>query len=280
MSDPGDATVPEGCSIIPAMHMDMHGTRFGSLIQSTPSNRGHTAVSERLEIHDVYQWGGKTAFKLQMNCACGMHGANERCVIMSSGRPESIIVMVNGKVIGVLNDYDLASLTSSDNPLDAQDGKVRHLYCHDMESFVWVFVWICFQYKDRELQDRGPLDAWVKVDASGCAKEKCGFFSAPCVPRDMSHEARVLDFVNFLGNRQRARDSRKMALRSLEIRLSDAQADLTVDTCQIAELEQKIEQVKLAVVEQSDDAVFREFAKQIGFHTNDIDAIVSKVTRL
>ncbi|KAF9230681.1 hypothetical protein BU15DRAFT_31356, partial [Melanogaster broomeanus] len=24
-----------------------------------------------------------------------------------------------------------------------QDGKVKHLYRHDMESFIWVFVWIC-----------------------------------------------------------------------------------------------------------------------------------------
>ncbi|KAF9245413.1 hypothetical protein BU15DRAFT_34896, partial [Melanogaster broomeanus] len=66
----------------------------------------------------------------------------------------------NAKVIGVLNDYDLAPLTSSENPLgyertgtipfmaidlldaNGQDGAVRHLYRHDMESFIWVFIWI------------------------------------------------------------------------------------------------------------------------------------------
>ncbi|KAF9235693.1 hypothetical protein BU15DRAFT_37173, partial [Melanogaster broomeanus] len=64
-----------------------------------------------------------------------------------------------------LNDYDLASLASQKDPLGnertgtipfmaidlleapGQDGKVKHLYRHDMESFIWVFVWICFQYK-------------------------------------------------------------------------------------------------------------------------------------
>ncbi|KAF9245421.1 hypothetical protein BU15DRAFT_31077, partial [Melanogaster broomeanus] len=68
---------------------------------------------------------------------------------------------VNRKVIGVLNDYDLAPLTTSNNPLgyertgtilcmaidllrhNSQDGEVAHLYRHDMESFVWLFVWIC-----------------------------------------------------------------------------------------------------------------------------------------
>ncbi|KIJ16062.1 hypothetical protein PAXINDRAFT_54088, partial [Paxillus involutus ATCC 200175] len=76
---------------------------------------------------------------------------------------------VKDKVIGILNDYDLASLASSDNPLGnertgtmlfmaidlleaaGRDGKVKHLYRHDMESFIWVFVWICHQFKDGKL---------------------------------------------------------------------------------------------------------------------------------
>ncbi|KAF9236381.1 hypothetical protein BU15DRAFT_31016, partial [Melanogaster broomeanus] len=67
----------------------------------------------------------------------------------------------NRTVVGVLNDYDLASLANGKSPLgnertgtipfmaidllepDGQDGKVKHLYRHDMESFIWVFVWIC-----------------------------------------------------------------------------------------------------------------------------------------
>ncbi|KIK72565.1 hypothetical protein PAXRUDRAFT_836425, partial [Paxillus rubicundulus Ve08.2h10] len=71
-----------------------------------------------------------------------------------------------GKVVGVLNDYDLASLASSQTPLgnkrtgtmpfmaiellatDGQDGKVEHLYRHDMESFIWVFIWIYLQFKN------------------------------------------------------------------------------------------------------------------------------------
>ncbi|KAF9236374.1 hypothetical protein BU15DRAFT_31729, partial [Melanogaster broomeanus] len=61
--------------------------------------------------------------------------------------------MFDDKVVGVLNDYDLASFTSSKSPLgnertgpipflaidlpdaNAWDGKVEHLYRHNVESF-------------------------------------------------------------------------------------------------------------------------------------------------
>ncbi|KAF9235704.1 hypothetical protein BU15DRAFT_29412, partial [Melanogaster broomeanus] len=74
----------------------------------------------------------------------------------------------NCAIVGALNDYDLASLASQESPsgnkrtgtgtmlfmaidlLEApgKDGKLKHLYRYDMESFIWVFVWICFQYED------------------------------------------------------------------------------------------------------------------------------------
>ncbi|KAG1775180.1 hypothetical protein EV702DRAFT_1007960, partial [Suillus placidus] len=67
----------------------------------------------------------------------------------------------NGKLIGVLNDYDLSSLADDLGPLGeertgtvpfmaldllsakAQRGEVKHLYRHDLESFICVFIWIC-----------------------------------------------------------------------------------------------------------------------------------------
>ncbi|KAI6002251.1 hypothetical protein F5J12DRAFT_708917, partial [Pisolithus orientalis] len=67
---------------------------------------------------------------------------------MSSGN--LMYYRVDSKVMGVLNNYDLSSLTSSANPLgnewtgmilfmaidllkeDGQDGRVEHLYHHDM----------------------------------------------------------------------------------------------------------------------------------------------------
>ncbi|KAF9236277.1 hypothetical protein BU15DRAFT_77121 [Melanogaster broomeanus] len=202
---------------------------------------------------------------------------------------------LNGKVIGVLNDYDLASLKTSKNPLgyertgtipfmaidllvaNSRDGTVKHLYRHDMESFIWVFIWICFQYEDGRLQLQGPLDAWAKVDASGCAEKKRGFLGAPPEPLGMTHLDRVLTFAGFLNTRQGARDSNKVNLRASEKRLDRVLADSTLDTSQIAELQQKIKQLEIDVIEQSDDAAFRDFAATIGFKSNDVDVIVSRV---
>ncbi|KAF9245409.1 hypothetical protein BU15DRAFT_31663, partial [Melanogaster broomeanus] len=89
----------------------------------------------------------------------GMHHRNISCEHLMYYR-------FDGNVIGILNDYDLASLTSSKHPLgyeqtgtipfmaidlldaNGRDGKVERLYRHDMESFIWVFIWICLQSKD------------------------------------------------------------------------------------------------------------------------------------
>ncbi|KAF9245400.1 hypothetical protein BU15DRAFT_30386, partial [Melanogaster broomeanus] len=68
---------------------------------------------------------------------------------------------LNGKIMAVLNDYDLASLATSTSPLGnertgtipfmvidflsdiGQDGELELLYRHNLESFIWVFIWIC-----------------------------------------------------------------------------------------------------------------------------------------
>ncbi|KAF9245419.1 hypothetical protein BU15DRAFT_71171 [Melanogaster broomeanus] len=55
--------------------------------------------------------------------------------------------------------------------------------------------------------------------------------------------------------------------------LRDGLADSPFGTSQIAELEQKIKQLKMDLVEQSDGAVCREFADKFGFDTNDVDAV-------
>ncbi|KAG2340764.1 hypothetical protein BDR05DRAFT_966653 [Suillus weaverae] len=64
----------------------------------------------------------------------------------------------NGKLIGVLNDYDLSSLANVVGPqgnectgtvlfmaldlltAETQRGEVKHLYRHDLESLMWVFI--------------------------------------------------------------------------------------------------------------------------------------------
>ncbi|KAG2032563.1 hypothetical protein BDR03DRAFT_1094849 [Suillus americanus] len=101
----------------------------------------------------------------------------------------------NGKLIGVLNDYDLSSLANVVGPrgnertgtvpfmaLDlltakAQRGEVKHLYRHDLESFMWVFAWIFLRYRQGVLLPRGlrPFDEWVILGAVACGKEKLFF---------------------------------------------------------------------------------------------------------
>ncbi|KAG2131322.1 hypothetical protein DEU56DRAFT_813989 [Suillus clintonianus] len=103
-----------------------------------------------------------------------------------------------GKLMGVLNDYDLSLLKEALGPqgnertgtvpfmaLDllapkAQRGEVKHLYRHDMESFVWVFIWICFRYNSEG--DLLPpaarrFDAWATLGASTCREKKRDFLA-------------------------------------------------------------------------------------------------------
>ncbi|KAG1826529.1 hypothetical protein EV424DRAFT_1599826 [Suillus variegatus] len=99
------------------------------------------------------------------------------------------------KRIGVLNDYDLSSLADDPGPRgnertgtvpfmaldlltkDGQQGKVKHVYRHDLESFMWVFAWICLRYKNGVPLSRGlrPLDEWATLGAVACGVEKYHF---------------------------------------------------------------------------------------------------------
>jgi hypothetical protein len=101
----------------------------------------------------------------------------------------------NGKLIGVLNDYDLSSLANVVGPqgnertgtvpfmaLDlltakAQRGEVKHLYRHDLESFMWVFAWVFLRYRQGVLLSwrLRPLDEWATLDAIACGLKKLFF---------------------------------------------------------------------------------------------------------
>jgi len=101
----------------------------------------------------------------------------------------------NGKPIGVLNDYDLSSLANVVGPqgnertgtvpfmaLDlltakAQRGEVKHLYRHDLESFMWVFAWVFLRYRQGVLLSwrLRPLDEWATLDAIACGLKKLFF---------------------------------------------------------------------------------------------------------
>lgn len=84
-----------------------------------------------------------------------------------------------GRVIGVLNDYDLSSI-QDDCPrgndhtgtvpllsiglftlLSTVEGSVEHVYRHDVESLVWVSVRVCFRYEDGKPRKNKPLCEWL-----------------------------------------------------------------------------------------------------------------------
>ncbi|KAG1893857.1 uncharacterized protein F5891DRAFT_743724 [Suillus fuscotomentosus] len=103
----------------------------------------------------------------------------------------------NGRLIGVLNDYDLSSLANAVGPQgnertgtvpfmaldlltkEGQQGKAKYLYRHDLESFMWVFAWICFRYRQGVLLLRRsrPLDEWATSHAIACGVKKLAFLT-------------------------------------------------------------------------------------------------------
>ncbi|KAG1826526.1 hypothetical protein EV424DRAFT_1509695 [Suillus variegatus] len=112
----------------------------------------------------------------------------------------------DGKRMGVLNDYDLSSLADDPGPRgnertgtvpfmaldlltkDGQQGKVKHLYRHDLESFMWVFAWICLRYRQGvPLRRLRPLDEWATLDAIACGEKKLVFLNnlTPSAPSDI-----------------------------------------------------------------------------------------------
>ncbi|KAG2073378.1 hypothetical protein BDR04DRAFT_1229932 [Suillus decipiens] len=95
----------------------------------------------------------------------------------------------DGKRVGVLNDYDLSSL--ADDPAPRGNGRTcarpfmalellspqgrrsdaKHLYRHDLESFMWCFAWICLRYENGTLLP-GRLNDWT---TSGAGTHKLYF---------------------------------------------------------------------------------------------------------
>ncbi|KAG1905121.1 uncharacterized protein F5891DRAFT_976669 [Suillus fuscotomentosus] len=102
----------------------------------------------------------------------------------------------DGKRIGVLNDYDLSSLADEPGPRgnertgtvpfmaldllikDGQQGEVKHLYRHDLESFIQGVL------LSRRLC---PLDEWATLDAIACGEKKLVFLNnlTPFAPSDI-----------------------------------------------------------------------------------------------
>ncbi|KAF9236766.1 hypothetical protein BU15DRAFT_49576 [Melanogaster broomeanus] len=207
----------------------------------------------------------------------GIHHHDVTCENLMSCR-------VKGKVISILYDYDQVQ---SNQPLgnkrtpgilfmaidrlhyNGQGDQVQHRYRHDMESFIWVFVWMSLQYKDGKLQSTGPLDAWTEVNALRCACMKRDFLYVPQWPEDLDFNTKghVKQFIHFLKIKIHSRsirnDSRPLDKALRQLARIQNQAD--PPPSRIKQLEKEIKCYE-RYVEEPDHVVFGDFMGVISGH--------------
>ena len=96
-------------------------------------------------------------------------------------------------VVGVLNDWGLATvLSSSATPNTDRTGtipfmalqllsgeRVVHMFRHDAESFIWLFLWVCgcSDGSKREVLV-APYNVWRKLYMAACQEKRKAFLSA------------------------------------------------------------------------------------------------------
>ncbi|KAG2124882.1 hypothetical protein DEU56DRAFT_826408 [Suillus clintonianus] len=149
----------------------------------------------------------------------------------------------DGKRIGVSNDYDFSSLADDLGPrgnertgtvpfmaIDllpekGQSGEVKHMYRHDLESFVWVFIWVCLRYREGVLLPTGlrPLDKWATLDAVACGMDKHYFLTYPqnYYPLDIDDDMGdflfdCIDVLRHHGNRRAVRRIKLLKRRAMK----------------------------------------------------------------
>ncbi|KAF9225597.1 hypothetical protein BS17DRAFT_807208 [Gyrodon lividus] len=189
--------------------------------------------------------------------------------------------MTDEGVMGVLNDFDVASLTNGGRlenertgtiPFmaiellredDGQSGRVEHIYRHNLESFIWVFIWICFQYNGGKMVEKPrPLGIWAKVDPSECAEKKNDFLNRDLeLPNHLTGASggRVESFVSFLRQYLHARAQLERELQMALRRLDGS----TLAAHKREEVEQEVRQLKAALDEQPAQDVFDRFLQVI-----------------
>lgn len=118
---------------------------------------------------------------------------------------------------GILSDFDLATTVDNDTidvhpshgvdptgtivfmPLellrkDGQQGRIPRLYRHDLESFCWVFFWICYCYDNGKLWARYPCMEWINVTPDVCRGLKCAIL------QKMSEVTATKSYIEYQSN--------------------------------------------------------------------------------
>ncbi|KAJ7797936.1 hypothetical protein B0H14DRAFT_2530667 [Mycena olivaceomarginata] len=105
---------------------------------------------------------------------------------------------IDGKIYGVLNDFDLSVLQDKElrstskqrtgtEPYMAGDLLVTgppppHLYRFDLESLFYVLAYVVCQYHDGKKIDNPPFDAWDHLPTTALRAKKSQFLLADMVP--------------------------------------------------------------------------------------------------
>ena len=101
----------------------------------------------------------------------------------------------DGKIFGVLNDYDLAILKSNTSPSSKNRTGTKpfmaidllgqkpdvHRYRHDLESMFYVIVFVTTRYHDGEEIADPPLQKWLDLGEDHLQSEK-GLFLTRALP--------------------------------------------------------------------------------------------------
>ena len=115
----------------------------------------------------------------------------------------------DGKIVGVLNDFDLAIIGGSQSTNTERIGTMLfmaldmlenivvntdqvHLYRYDAESFLWVAIWVCGTYEGGGERRDGPFKDWAQGDAKFCRGLKLDFLTSDeAILLSKSHQTRV-----------------------------------------------------------------------------------------
>ena len=96
------------------------------------------------------------------------------------------------RVVGVLNDWDLATVIPSlDTPNTDRTGTIPfmallplsgkpvvHMFRHDMESFIWLFLWVCGCSNGSKKEVLvAPYKVWRTVSMVACSEKRGAFLS-------------------------------------------------------------------------------------------------------
>jgi Fungal protein kinase len=102
----------------------------------------------------------------------------------------------DGKIFGVLNDYDLALLGTNDTPTSKNRTGTKpfmaidllgnptdvHRYRHDLESMFYVIVYVTSRYHEGQEINDPPLQDWEELGEVALKAEKALFITGALPP--------------------------------------------------------------------------------------------------